>query len=143
MCDRPKYIGEAFLSLNLPAIDPPGEALTNTEFFRRLARRLEPYDPLWFEEPVPPEDIEGYLEVKRNTSLLIAGGAALLAFAFLKTGGFFGIGDYELQIQALNAYFRENIWFYFYDFEYDGSIDREDVPQIPILIPNISFTLTF
>ncbi len=21
----------------------------------RLARRLEPYDPLWFEEPVPPD----------------------------------------------------------------------------------------
>jgi D-galactarolactone cycloisomerase len=40
----------------------------------RLARALEPYDVYWFEEPVPPEDIEGYLEVKRNTSLLIAGG---------------------------------------------------------------------
>jgi len=23
----------------------------------RLARRLEPYDPLWFEEPVPPENM--------------------------------------------------------------------------------------
>ena len=22
----------------------------------RLAKRLEPYDPLWFEEPVPPEN---------------------------------------------------------------------------------------
>ena len=25
----------------------------------RLARRLEAYDPLWFEEPVPPDDLEG------------------------------------------------------------------------------------
>ena len=24
----------------------------------RLARRLEPYDPLWLEEPVPPEKPE-------------------------------------------------------------------------------------
>ena len=40
----------------------------------RLARAIEPYDVYWFEEPVPPEDIEGYLEVKRNTSLLVAGG---------------------------------------------------------------------
>ena len=40
----------------------------------KLARAIEPYDIAWFEEPVPPEDIEGYLEVKRNTDILIAGG---------------------------------------------------------------------
>jgi D-galactarolactone cycloisomerase len=40
----------------------------------QLARAMEPYDINWFEEPVPPEDIEGYLEVKRNTSIPIAGG---------------------------------------------------------------------
>ena len=26
----------------------------------RLARRLEPYDPLWFEEPVPPDDLAAW-----------------------------------------------------------------------------------
>lgn len=38
--------GTRYVSLNLPAIEPLGEALPNTEFFRRLARRLgftEPY----------------------------------------------------------------------------------------------------
>jgi D-galactarolactone cycloisomerase len=40
----------------------------------RLAQELERFGVYWFEEPVPPEDIEGYLEVKRNTSILIAGG---------------------------------------------------------------------
>lgn len=40
----------------------------------QLARSMEPYDVHWFEEPVPPEDIEGYLEVKNNTSIRIAGG---------------------------------------------------------------------
>jgi len=38
--------GHEYLSLNLPAVPPRGEAVPNTEFFRRLARRLgwsEPY----------------------------------------------------------------------------------------------------
>jgi len=40
----------------------------------QLAGRIEPFDIYWFEEPVPPEDIEGYIEIKRNTSIPIAGG---------------------------------------------------------------------
>lgn len=40
----------------------------------RLARAMEPYDIYWFEEPVPPEDLDGYVEVKRNSRILIAGG---------------------------------------------------------------------
>ncbi len=40
----------------------------------QLARKIEPFDIYWFEEPVPPEDIEGYLEIKKNTSIPIAGG---------------------------------------------------------------------
>lgn len=41
-----------------------------------LGRRMEPYDIGWFEEPVPPEDIEGYREVKAALSIPIAGGEA-------------------------------------------------------------------
>jgi D-galactarolactone cycloisomerase len=40
----------------------------------RLARRMEPYDIFWFEEPVPPEDLDGYVEVRRHSTILIAGG---------------------------------------------------------------------
>jgi len=40
----------------------------------QLARKMEPFDIYWFEEPVPPEDIDGYLEIKRNSNILIAGG---------------------------------------------------------------------
>jgi D-galactarolactone cycloisomerase len=40
----------------------------------RLARELEKFDVYWFEEPVPPEDLDGYLEVKNNSAILIAGG---------------------------------------------------------------------
>ena len=39
-----------------------------------LARRVERHEIFWFEEPVSPLDIEGYLAVKRATSIPIAGG---------------------------------------------------------------------
>ena len=43
----------------------------------RLARRLEPYDPLWFEEPVPPENADEMARVARSTSIPIATGERL------------------------------------------------------------------
>ncbi|MEM1049308.1 MAG: mandelate racemase/muconate lactonizing enzyme family protein [Pseudomonadota bacterium] len=44
---------------------------------KRLARRIEPYDPLWFEEPVPPEMPEMMAEVARSTAIPIATGERL------------------------------------------------------------------
>jgi 2-dehydro-3-deoxyphosphogalactonate aldolase len=43
----------------------------------RLAKRLEPYDPLWFEEPTPPELPEQMARVARSTSIPIATGERL------------------------------------------------------------------
>jgi galactonate dehydratase len=43
----------------------------------RLARRLEPYDPLWFEEPVPPDSPEEMARVARATTIPIATGERL------------------------------------------------------------------
>jgi len=43
----------------------------------RLARRLEPYDPLWFEEPVPPDAPEEMARVARATHIPIAAGERL------------------------------------------------------------------
>ena len=60
-----------------------------------------------------------------------------------KTGSFFKFAEYDLQLQVLNVYNRRNIWFYFFDFEEDNRIDRTEVPQIPVPLPNISFTLSF
>lgn len=40
----------------------------------RLARILAEYEVLWFEEPVVPEDVEGYMEVRAASDVLIAGG---------------------------------------------------------------------
>jgi len=44
---------------------------------KRMARRLEAYDPLWFEEPVPPEMPEQMAEVARYTSIPISTGERL------------------------------------------------------------------
>ncbi|MGE0210813.1 MAG: mandelate racemase/muconate lactonizing enzyme family protein [Parvibaculaceae bacterium] len=43
----------------------------------RLARRIEPYDPLWFEEPVPPEMPEEMAKVARATRVPVATGERL------------------------------------------------------------------
>ena len=42
----------------------------------RYGRAVEALDIAWLEEPVVPEDIEGYVEVKRALSIPIAGGEA-------------------------------------------------------------------
>ena len=44
---------------------------------KRLARRLEPYNPLWFEEPTPPERPEMMAEVARYTCIPVATGERL------------------------------------------------------------------
>jgi galactonate dehydratase len=43
----------------------------------RLARRLEPYDPLWFEEPCPPEMPEEMAKIARSTRIPVATGERL------------------------------------------------------------------
>jgi 2-dehydro-3-deoxyphosphogalactonate aldolase len=44
----------------------------------RLAKRLEPYEPLWFEEPTPPEMPEEMAKVARATSIPVATGERLV-----------------------------------------------------------------
>lgn len=44
---------------------------------KRMARRIEPYDPLWFEEPTPPDAPECMAEVARSTAVPIATGERL------------------------------------------------------------------
>jgi D-galactarolactone cycloisomerase len=40
----------------------------------RLGRAMEELDILWFEEPISPEDHEGYVEVTRALDMAVAGG---------------------------------------------------------------------
>ncbi|ETX00041.1 MAG: mandelate racemase [Candidatus Entotheonella factor] len=39
-----------------------------------IARKLEPYDIFWFEEPVAPDDYRGHAQVTRSTSIPVATG---------------------------------------------------------------------
>ena len=43
----------------------------------RLAKAIEPYSPLWFEEPVPPDNIASMAAVARATSIPVATGERL------------------------------------------------------------------
>ena len=43
----------------------------------RFARRIEQYDPLWFEEPVPPENTDEMARVARSTTIPVATGERL------------------------------------------------------------------
>ena len=52
-----------------------GEMTTSSAI--RLAKRLEKYDPLWLEEPVPPENRDEMARVARHTSIPIATGERL------------------------------------------------------------------
>lgn len=45
----------------------------------RLARRLEQFDPLWFEEPVPPGNSKEMARVASATTIPIAGGERLVS----------------------------------------------------------------
>lgn len=43
----------------------------------RIGHALEKFEPLWFEEPIPPENLEGLAEVKRRVNIPIAAGERL------------------------------------------------------------------
>jgi len=57
----------------------------------RLARRLEPYDPLWFEEPCPPDNLLEFANVAKQCRIPVATGERLTTKAefatLLRTGG--------------------------------------------------------
>ncbi len=66
-----------------------------------------------------------------------------LDVGFARKGKFFRFAESELQLQLINVYNRRNIWFYFFEFEDDNTVTRNEIPQIPVPIPNVSFTVRF
>ena len=66
---------------------------------KNLARELERFGILWFEEPVRVENIEGYVEVRRSTTLNIAGAESIptaLAFKPYLDREAFGIVQFDI-----------------------------------------------
>ncbi|ALM81587.1 mandelate racemase/muconate lactonizing enzyme family protein [Bordetella sp. N] len=57
---------------------------------RLAAKLIEPSRPLWIEEPVPPENLDGYAAVAQAAACAVAGGEAIGSLAgfdaFLRTG---------------------------------------------------------
>ena len=51
----------------------------------RLAEAIRPYDPLWFEEPVPPDDLAGMARVAAGTPIPVATGERLTSKAEFAT----------------------------------------------------------
>lgn len=43
----------------------------------RTSRMLADYDVVWFEEPLPPDDLAGFIELRRQSPVPIAGGEVL------------------------------------------------------------------
>lgn len=76
-------LAEAFCKRIREAVGPRADLLfgTHGQFTvsgaKRMARRIEAYDPLWFEEPLPPENPADMAEVARFTSIPIATGERL------------------------------------------------------------------
>ncbi len=50
-----------------------------------MARELERFEPAWYEEPVPPEDIDSLLFVKNHIGIPVATGERFHAGGFLET----------------------------------------------------------
>lgn len=50
----------------------------------RIGKLLEEYNPMWYEEPVPPGDIEAMLKVRNHVNIPIAAGEKLFSKTELK-----------------------------------------------------------
>ena len=53
-------------------------SVSTTHAAIRLAKRLEPYEPLWLEEPVAPGNIDEMARVAHATSIPVATGERLM-----------------------------------------------------------------
>lgn len=49
---------------------------------RRVGRALEDIGVYWFEEPVPPEDIQGYADLRESLDVRVAGGECHTSYEF-------------------------------------------------------------
>lgn len=60
---------------DFPFMIDANHAYTTSDAFY-VGRAMEEYDPYWFEEPIAPEDLQGYGELRQGLRVNIAGGEA-------------------------------------------------------------------
>ena len=112
----------------------------------RLARRIEPYDPLWFEEPCPPDNLAEFGTVAARTSIPVAtgerlttkyefghilrsGGASILQPALGRVGGILEAKKIAATAEAFNAQMAPHL--------YAGPIEWAANVQLGACIPNL------
>jgi D-galactarolactone cycloisomerase len=93
----------------------------------RVARKVEPYDVFWFEEPVTPEDVAGMAEVRRRIPMYLAAGECeYTQYAFRdlllrqaldicqpdvsRAGGITEVRRIAMLARAFNAYYAPHAW---------------------------------
>ena len=112
----------------------------------RLGRAIAPYAPLWFEEPVPPDNLHALAEVARATGLPIAagerlctkaefapalrdGGVSILQPALGRAGGIWEVKKIAAIAETHNAQLAPHL--------YAGPIEWAANVQLAASIPNI------
>ncbi len=111
----------------------------------RLARAIEPYDPLWFEEPVPPDNMAGMDQVARATSIPVATGerltttrefaaaaahgAAILQPALGRAGGLWEARKIAVLAEAAGAQMAPHL--------YAGPVEWAANIHLSVAIPNL------
>ncbi len=118
----------------------------NTAGAIRLGQALEPYSPLWFEEPTPPDMIEDMARVARNVripvatgermttkaefgAVLRAGAAEILQPALGRAGGIWEMKKVAAMAEVFNAQMAPHL--------YAGPIEWAANIHLAASIPNI------
>ena len=111
----------------------------------RMAEAIEPFDPLWFEEPVPPDAPEAMGAVARATSVPIAtgerlttrtefqmalsNGAAILQPALGRAGGIWEAKKIAILAESAGAQMAPHL--------YAGPVEWAANIQLAVSIPNL------
>lgn len=110
----------------------------------RMGAAIEPYSPLWFEEPVPPDDMESLAQVaracrtpvatgerlttKREFAQALAAGATILQPALGRSGGIWESRKIATLAEATNAQVAPHL--------YAGPVEWAANLQLCAAIPN-------
>ncbi|MEX0349497.1 MAG: mandelate racemase/muconate lactonizing enzyme family protein [Paracoccaceae bacterium] len=112
----------------------------------RLAKAIEPYSPLWFEEPIPPDNVDEMAKVAHATSIpvatgerlctkaefapvLRAGAATILQPALGRAGGIWEMKKVAAMAEAHNAQMAPHL--------YAGPVEWAANIQLAASIPNL------
>lgn len=112
----------------------------------RLAKALEPYNPLWFEEPIPPDNVAQMAQVAAATSIPVAtgerlttkaefapvlrqGAATILQPALGRAGGIWEMKKVAAMAEVYNAQMAPHL--------YAGPVEWAANVQFAASIPNL------